>query len=195
MQIVAHRRNLISELQATPSDLGVEVDVRTRGADLIVHHDPFVDGPRFEDWITEYRHSLLILNVKEEGLEQRLLKIMGERGIEEFFFLDQSFPFLVKTSVAGESRCAVRVSEFESVDTAMSLAGRVAWVWVDCFTRFPLTGDDATRLASAGFRLCLVSPELQGRFAEAEIPQLRRLLDELGTEADAVCTKRPDLWR
>jgi len=195
MQIVAHRRNEIAELKATPLDYGIEVDVRTRGVDLIVQHDPYMDGPLFEDWIAEYRHRLLILNVKEEGLEDRLLNIMSDRGIDRFFFLDQSFPFLMRTASKGERRCAVRVSEFESIETAMAVAGRVDWIWVDCFTRFPLSAGDMSRLRGAGFQLCLVSPELQGRSAETEIPMLRRLLDEAGARADAVCTKRPDLWR
>jgi len=88
----------------------------------------------------------------------------------------------------------VRVSEFESVDTALTLAGKVDWVWVDCFTRFPLDEADARRLISAGFKLCLVSPELQGRPAEDEIPALRRQLLSLNIDPHAVCTKRPDLW-
>jgi hypothetical protein len=70
----------------------------------------------------------------------------------------------------------------------------VEWVWVDCFTRFPLTTESAGRLQRAGFKLCLVSPELQGRPAETEIPQMRALLGSLGIAAEAVCTKRPDLW-
>jgi hypothetical protein len=68
-------------------------------------------------------------------------------------------------------------------------------VWVDCFTRFPLDNDDASRLRAAGFKLCLVSPELQGRDAGLEIPQLAALLQERQILADAVCTKRPDLWQ
>jgi hypothetical protein len=194
MEIIAHRRNLATELAATATDLGVEIDIRTRGADLILHHDPFSDGEFFEDWLEHFSHGTLVLNVKEEGLEDRLIELMAERGIERFFFLDQSFPFLVRTAARGERRCAVRVSEFESVETALALAGRIDWVWVDCFSRFPLDGQAAKRLAEAGFRLCLVSPELQGRSAESEIPALRRLLEAEGIDADAVCTKHPELW-
>lgn len=194
MILVAHRRNRIEELEATPPELGVEVDIRSQGNRLVIHHDPFEAGEDFDAWLERYRHCLLILNVKEEGLERALLDRMARRGIEDFFFLDQSFPFLVKTARAGERRCAVRVSEFESVETALSLAGQIQWVWVDCFTRFPLSAEDAARLRDAGLELCLVSPELQGRDAEAEIPVLRRLLATERVEAAAVCTKRPDLW-
>lgn len=194
MKLIAHRRNKIEELRATPTTYGVEVDIRSFGDRLVIHHDPFVDGEPFEAWIAEYRHGTLILNVKEEGLEARLISLMSQHGITDYFFLDQSFPFLVKWARAGERRCAVRVSEFETVSTALTLAGMVDWVWVDCFTRFPLDANDTRQLKEAGFRLCLVSPELQGRNAEISIPELAALLRERGIAADAVCTKRPDLW-
>jgi len=194
VKLIAHRRNTLSELLASPTKYGVEVDIRSYGGKLVIHHDPFIEGESFDAWIAAYRHGTLILNVKEEGLEARLIALMKAKGIEDYFFLDQSFPFLIKWSKAGERRCAVRVSEFESVETAMTLAGQIDWVWVDCFTRFPLSGEDARRLQDEGLRLCLVSPELQGRNAELEIPALGALLKEHGIQADAVCTKRPDLW-
>ncbi len=194
MKLISHRRNTLAELLATPHQYGVEVDIRSQGQNLVIHHDPFVAGEPFEDWFRAYQHGTLILNVKEEGLEGRLIELMKSRGFEDYFFLDQSFPYLVKWSRAGEHRCAVRVSEFESVETAMTLAGKVDWVWVDCFTQFPLTHEAAQRLQGAGFKLCLVSPELQGRDATTEIPALIDLLRQRRIVADAVCTKCPDLW-
>ena len=195
MQIIRHRRNAIAELAATPLSLGIEVDIRSFGDRLVTHHDPFVEGDAFEEWLGSYRHGTLILNVKEEGLEDRLLDLMRRHGIDDFFFLDQSFPFLVRTARRGESRCAVRVSEFESVDTALGLGGMVDWVWVDCFSRFPLNRESADRLRAAGFKLCLVSPELQGRIAAEDIEALRAILAGQGITADAVCTKTPERWR
>jgi len=194
MKLISHRRNTVSELLATESKYGIEVDIRSEGDRLIIHHDPCVAGESFDEWINAYCHGTLILNVKEEGLESRLIALMQAKGITDYFFLDQSFPFLVKWSKEGEHRCAVRVSEFESIETALSLAGKVDWVWVDCFTRFSLSEQDARRLKDAGFKLCLVSPELQGRDANVEIPQLASLLKERNIVADAVCIKRPDLW-
>jgi hypothetical protein len=194
MKLISHRRNTLSELLATDSKYGIEVDIRSEGDRLIIHHDPCVAGDSFDEWIDRYQHGTLILNVKEEGLEARLIALMQSKGITDYFFLDQSFPFLVKWSKAGEHRCAVRVSEFESIETALTLAGKVDWVWVDCFTRFPLSEQDARRLKEAGFKICLVSPELQGRDANVEIPQLVLLLKERNIVADAVCTKRPDIW-
>jgi hypothetical protein len=195
MHRILHRINTREELIKCPHDLGVEVDIRSDGEILILHHDPFSDGENFEDWLAVFNHGTLILNVKEDGLEGLLIQLMKKNNIEHFFFLDQSFPYLVKTFLAGESRSAIRVSEFENIDTAMTLAGKVDWVWVDCFTRFPLTAESAYRLQREGaFKLCFVSPELQGRMDREGVLTFRDNIEALGIKGDAVCTKYPDLW-
>lgn len=194
MHKILHRVNTIALLKKTPKNLGVEIDIRSYGENLIIHHDPFKKGELFEDWIKLYNHGTLILNVKEEGLENSILKLMIKYNIEDFFFLDQSFPFLRKTAIIGESRCAVRVSEYESIETVLSLSGKVDWVWVDCFTRFPLCKDEANLLRDSGFKLCIVSPELQGRKKSSDVKEFRRQIEQLGIEGDAVCTKYTDLW-
>lgn len=192
--LIAHRRNTAAELAATPTRYGVEIDLRSAGDALVLHHDPFTAGEDFADWLGGYRHGTLALNVKEDGLEARITALLRERGATDYFFLDQAFPTLAACARDGERRCAVRVSEFEAPATALSLAGRLDWVWVDCFSRFPLEAAAAQQLRAAGFRLCIVSPELQGRDAAREIPQLAELLRERRVHPAAVCTKRPDLW-
>ena len=190
MIFIRHRRNTEGELAETSTDHGAEIDIRSQGEHLVLHHEPYEMGARFDSWLENYRHKTLILNVKEEGLEDRVLELMTKHGIEDFFFLDQSFPFLVKTSRTGESRCAVRVSEFETIDTAMSLAGKVEWVWVDCFSKMPLTKDSYAQLREY-FKLCLVSPELQQHDLSEIDVYAEQLSDML---PHAICTKRPDLW-
>jgi hypothetical protein len=194
MNYIVHRRNTIAELKNTPTKYGVEVDIRSIGDNLIIHHDPFQSGELFENWINYYQHKTLILNIKEEGLEEKLIILMKSKGIEDYFFLDQSFPFLVKWSKLGENRCAVRVSEFESIETALSLKEKISWVWIDCFTRFPLNYEEFRKLKEVNFKICLVSPELQGRNAEIEIPKMHKLLNSYNISVDAICTKRPELW-
>jgi hypothetical protein len=196
MHRIKHRVNTRVELLNCPKEFGVEVDIRSKAKDLIIHHDPYVDGEIFEEWIKEFDHGTLILNVKEEGLEECLTRIMKKNNISNYFFLDQSFPFIIKTCNIGESRCAVRVSEFESIETVMSLAGMVDWVWVDCFSQFPLTKMDANRLKDEGkFKLCFVSPELHGQTNKEHIVNFRKNIENLGIEGDAVCTNFPDLWQ
>ena len=195
MQRILHRINTKKQLVNTPREFGIEVDIRSNGDQLYMHHDPFQNGENFEDWLKLYNHAILILNVKEEGLESRLTSLMKKYDIDDYFFLDQSFPFLVKTSNDKEKRCAVRVSEFESIDTAITLANKVDWIWVDCFTHFPLTAYQVEKLQTEfKFKLCFVSPELQGR---ADIEHVKRFIQKikfLDIKGDAVCTKYPELW-
>lgn len=87
----------------------------------------------------------------------------------------------------GIKNIAVRYSELEGIDTVLNVAGMVQWVWVDCFTRFPLTLQDFSLLKSQNFKLCLVSPELQGRADEIETYKTQ--IQQLGLEFDAICTK------
>jgi len=194
MNIIRHRRNTHEELAEISTEHGAEIDIRSQGDSLVLHHEPYQAGTPFEDWLENYRHGTLILNVKEEGLEERVLALMSKHGIEDFFFLDQSFPFLIKTARAGESRCAVRVSEFETVDTALSLAGKVRWVWVDCFTRFPLDCASAALLEENGFKMCVVSPELQGRMELSDTNEIVSAMNSAGVVPDAICTKFPERW-
>ncbi|MCA9573829.1 MAG: hypothetical protein R3B40_15220 [Polyangiales bacterium] len=190
---VAHRINTIEALRRTPKHLGVEVDVRSEGGRLHLHHDPFVPGEDFVTWLAEYEHQLLILNVKEDGLEDRLRSTLSERGIDAFFFLDQPFPTMLKTARQGERRCAVRFSEYEALASVLAVRGLVDWVWVDGFQRHPLDATSAQALRAAGFRTCLVSPELQSEGLETDaIERLRARLE--GVPFDAVCTKAPDRW-
>jgi hypothetical protein len=194
MQLIAHRRNTVSLLLETPFHWGVEVDIRSMGSRLIVQHDPFLEGENFEEWLMHYQHQTLILNVKEEGLEDVLEAMVVKKGVKEYFFLDQSFPFLVKGFLKGRTASAVRISEYESIETALALAGKIKWVWVDCFRRLMLDFEQAQALQKAGFKLCFVSCELQGVPPEEGIPLLFNHFQKNRIKADAVCTKYPHVW-
>tara|TARA_Y100000741_G_scaffold365181_1_gene360129 strand:+ start:38506 stop:39102 length:597 start_codon:yes stop_codon:yes gene_type:complete len=194
MIIISHRINSIDLLKSTPEYLGVEIDIRSYGKNLILHHDPFIKGEDFYEWIRYYNHKFLILNVKEEGLEEKLLDIMTSKKIRDFFFLDQSFPFLMKTLNSGVNKCALRLSEYESIKTVLNLSGRAQWIWVDFFNKFPLEVNTIKKLKENNFKICLVSPELQGHCPEVEIPKIIKLLGNNLQLIDAVCTKREELW-
>lgn len=194
MKIIAHRVNTARQLLDTDETLGVEVDLRLHNSSLVCQHDPQRDGELFSDWLKSYKHKTIILNVKEEGIEGLVLDELQKKNISDFFFLDQSFPYLLKYARQGLSKAAVRVSEFESVETALSMAGLVEWVWVDIFGEFPLNKEEISRLKSAGFKLCLVSPELHNRNELSELLALQADIDALNFEPDAVCTKVPAHW-
>lgn len=191
---ICHRINTVEQLKATDPCYGVEMDLHAYGERLVVHHDAFKNAIDFEDWLSAFQHAFVVLNIKEEGIETRVLEIMLQHRHHNFFMLDLSFPALIKMVHCGEQRVAVRVSEYEPVDAALNLSDKVKWVWIDLFQdKIPLNPQQYLALKKTGMKLCLVSPELHGR-DKALIQTLRADLHQQGFLMDAVCTKYPELW-
>ena len=152
------------------------------------------NGEALISWIKKYNHKLLIVNIKEEGLEIHIKKILKKNNIKNFFFLDQSFPFLIKTLDHKEKRCALRFSEFEDIKTIYNLKKKFNWVWVDHFTKFPLNKVISNNLKKMKVKICIVSPELVKKTSKQNIKKLRNLIKKKKIYIDAVCTKKPEIW-
>lgn len=191
MLMIRHRINTVKDLASVPPEMGIELDLRSEAGGLILQHDAFKTGEKFEDFLKNYRHALMVLNIKTEGIEDAVLEALKRHKIQSYFFLDVSFPALLKLVRKGESRIAVRFSEFEPLEQCLALKNQVQWVWIDCFTRYPLDDASYSELKKH-FKLCLVSPELEQHAKEA-IPEFQKSISRY--PINAVCTKYPDLWR
>ncbi len=181
MLYIAHRINTIKELKTIPSDWGVEIDLRDYKEDIVLQHDPYIIDSNvtiFEDWLKEYNHSLIILNIKSEGIEYKILDLLKKYDIISYFFLDSSIPMIIKLLNKGETNIAIRYSEYEPIKFVDKFRGKCKWLWVDCFTKYPELNKNITN----GFNICLVSPALQGRISE-KIPL------EIKDKANAICDK------
>lgn len=188
MEFIAHRINTVEELKTLPREYGVELDLRDDlNGNIYIQHNPFEKGENFEEYLKEYHHGTMILNVKSERIEHKILELISKYDVKSYFFLDSSFPMIYLLSSQGEKNIALRVSEFEGLDTATNMAGRVDWIWVDCFTKIPINKEQFNYLKSLGYKLCLVSPELQGR--PEDIDKYKELIDSQGLSFDAICTK------
>lgn len=190
VRLYRHRVNTVTDLEGVPEDMGIEFDLRSSGDEVLVTHDPFTSGPTIEEFFPRIGRRPCIFNVKCEGIEARVASLAADHGIQDWFMLDLSVPAAVKLWRAGERRIAVRYSEMEPVEGVLAWKGRASWVWVDCFDRFPTDEPAWSRVAEA-FRVCLVSPELQGH-GDEKWDALVRSLE--GRRYDAVCTKTPARW-
>ena len=184
---IAHRINTVAELEETPAHFGVEVDLRDRDGKLFLQHEPFIGGDNFEEYLKHYHHGTMILNIKSERIEHKVIDLLKKYDIRDYFFLDSSFPMIHTLSKEGEKNIALRYSEYESLESVLKMQGRARWVWVDCFHNFPLDKNTYDQLKLAGFKLCLVSPELQGRDQDIEI--YKEQMKNEGIIFDAICTK------
>ena len=86
MEYITHRINTVEELKKTPKEYGVELDLRDFGDRLILQHDPFTDGEDFEEYLKYYNHGTMILNIKSERIEHRVLELIQKYNIQKYFF-------------------------------------------------------------------------------------------------------------
>ena len=193
MKIYKHRVNSKSVLETVEPTFGVEIDLRTKSDALILAHDAFAQGELFEDWLSAWNGQPLILNVKEDALEEKILELLNQYGVTDFFFLDQSYPSIRRVISMGISKVATRVSDFEDLSTALKSGSD--WVWLDSFSGSWKYLREATKaIEGNGQKSCLVSPELQRSDSGAELEELKTLIRESELHIDAVCTKKPESW-
>ena len=189
MEIIYHRINTIIELEKIPCNAGVEIDIRDYHDNLILQHDPFMGGELLQPFLEKYgnRKGNLILNIKSERIEFRIKELLKKYNIENYFFLDSSFPMIINLINHKESKIALRYSEFEKEDTILHLAGRIEWIWIDCFSKIPGNPEIYKAFRKNGFKLCFVSPELQGQ--SNKIKEYKDYFIENNIQIDAVCSK------
>ncbi len=192
---IQHRVNKISELIGLNNNLGAEIDLRSWGDSkspkLHLAHDPWTQGDDFEEWLKIYSsqaRGTLILNTKEDGLENFTLELLKKYKITDYFFLDTTLPSLVNWTLRKKHpNFAIRISRFENI--IKDFIGTATWVWVDCFDGLPIDKKYFSELKGK-FKICLVSPELHGLQFE-----LNEAFISMGSAADAICTKKPDTWK
>ncbi|KEY91495.1 hypothetical protein CF67_15010 (plasmid) [Candidatus Photodesmus blepharus] len=185
---IAHRINDSYSLSSIKSNFGVELDLRDSSHDVILSHDPFtMNSFIFKDFLSCYKHKTIILNIKSEGIEYRVIQLLKKYSIHDYFFLDSSFPMMESLSKIKEKKIAVRFSEYEPIEFINAARRIASWVWVDCFTKFPLDKRTFDFFKSIGLKVCVVSPELQDQ--PEKIRLYAHYMVKNGIQPDAICSK------
>jgi len=195
MIIINHRVNSIKLLKKTSKDFGVEIDIRTYGKKIIVDHEPFKSSLLFSKWLKHYDHKFLIVNIKEEGIEIEVLKLLQKNSISDYFLLDVTVPQITILHDMNISNIALRVSKYENYQNLFNFKNKNHWIWIDTFNgEIPIKLKDLKKIKKHGFKVCLVSPELPlkiHQYTKKFIIQNHRFIKLI----DAVCTKQTNLWK
>ena len=109
---VIHRVNTVKKLNKINAKYGVEIDLRSIDKEIILCHDPFKKGILFKHWIKYYKHRLIVLNVKEEGLEKKIITILRKNRINNYFSY-QTFSSMLKNMK--RTKVSIRFSEYEKI--------------------------------------------------------------------------------
>ena len=192
MIIIKHRVNNSKDLKKLNPEYAVEVDLRSNNNNIYLHHDPFKKGELFSKWIKKFNHKLIVLNVKEEGLENNILKILKKNKVQNFFFHDQTFSSLLKNM--SKTKVSIRYSEFEELKKANKLFVKIKWLWIDNFSEIRIKKKFYMLLKSKKVKICLVSPELIKNNRVNEIKKIILYFKKNKFKINAVCTKKPELW-
>jgi hypothetical protein len=193
---ICHRINKSSLLCNVNHNQGIELDLRDKNNNIILAHEPFDTGELFEDFLKTYDKDLIILNIKSERIEYKVLQLLKKYNVQKYFFLDSSFPMIYNLNKNNEHNIAIRFSEFESIESVGLVKNMIKWVWIDCFNIFPLDLKSYEKIKEFGLKICLVSPELQGHNIE-RIKEFKEIIKNNNFQIDAICTKYYNihLWK
>ncbi len=184
-QIIIHRVNSIEFLKSIDNSFGCEIDIRTNGSSLILNHDPFATGESLIDFLDEYHHGTLVLNIKETGVEKTVLEEIQKRNISSYFLLDVEMPYLIKATMKNQKNIAVRFSEFEPIENATFYSGKLNWIWIDSVTKVPINNENFKIINQ--YNICVVCPSLWNRVNE--INYVKQNLESYNFDNIKVITK------
>ena len=184
MEIIIHRINKIKELKKISTNFGAEIDIRANGSSLILNHEPFNTGDKLKDYLENYNHKTLVLNIKEAGIEKNVLNLVKKYSIKSYFLLDVEMPYMYSATNRGQKNIAVRFSEYESLNITKYFISKLNWVWIDTVTKLPINNNNTKILSK--FKSCIVCPERWGR--KKDIKLFKKKLLKLKFKPTSVMT-------
>lgn len=195
MIFIEHRINTLKKLRDVSLEHGVEIDVRSYESNLIINHEPFQKKILLNDYLKEYKHKFIIFNIKEEGIELKVLKILNKYKIKNYFFLDVNIPtiiHLLKKNI--NINLCLRLSKYEDIKKINFFKKKIKWIWIDTFNNEISLSTNNLKNLSKIFNLCLVSPELV-KNNKIKLEKFIKINKKKTVFFKAICTKKPSKWK
>tara|TARA_B110000305_G_C19027099_1_gene442009 strand:+ start:15 stop:614 length:600 start_codon:yes stop_codon:yes gene_type:complete len=191
---IQHRVNSLEKLKNIDHNFGVEVDVRSINKKLILNHEPFQKATSLDTFLKKFNHKFLILNVKEEGIENLILNYVKKNRIKNYFLLDVTVPKIFQfIKNKKKNNLCLRISKFERLNQLNFFNKKIEWIWVDTFdNKIPLNINDLEGY-SKKFKLCLVSPELV-KTNNIDVTKFIKINKYKLNFFSAVCSKNIKTW-
>lgn len=195
--IIAHRGYWIEEkekntkasfLRAFTYGYGIETDIRDYKGELVISHN-MADKNSMKlsellDLYDQYgNHTILALNVKADGLQEELERLLGSLDRKHYFLFDMSVPEQVIYIKKGfctfgrQSEYEPQIVQYESVDG----------VWMDEFSKEWITKEEIQKHLRNRKQVGVISPEIHNRNRE----KLWKILKEIGIDSVLLCTDLP----
>ncbi|KZZ48890.1 hypothetical protein A3759_17685 [Thalassolituus sp. HI0120] len=203
MEIISHRgywkseeekNSVVAFERSFSMGFGTETDLRDRCGEIVISHDmPTGDEITFEEFLgiyCRYDKSLsLALNIKSDGLQAEVERILKKYSVSTYFLFDMSIPDTVGYIEKG-LRVFMRSSEYERES---DLWEQASGIWVDSFLGHQFDCGFLERVNSTGKDICIVSPELHKRPHDAEWRLLKDVIEKQRGVVTILCTDIPEL--
>lgn len=184
MQILSHRgfwlepseKNTMAAFRRSfELGFGTETDIRDHAGKLVIAHDmPNGTEPALADVLDLMRETgckgPLAVNIKADGLQAELARVMADYPDIDYFVFDMSMPQTLAYANAGMP-FFLRASEYEQ--HLPPVAGSQG-IWLDCFQSCWYEAAQLAGMLEAG-QVCIVSAELHRRSHLAHWQQLRAM--------------------
>ena len=185
MEIIIHRINTVKQLKLIPLKYGTEIDIRAYGSKLILNHEPKKKGDNLDDYLENYKNGTLILNIKESGIEDEVIKKLKNLSqIKNFFLLDVEIPYLFQSLNKNEKYSAIRISHYEPLKSSLKFKKIFNWMWIDTIRKISFNNEEKKILKNV--KKCLVCPERWGK--PEEIKTYKNYFKKQNISLDAVMT-------
>lgn len=175
MEILCHRgmweienekNSFNSLLKAISNGFGIETDIRDFNNELVISHDiPNTECIRFYQFLEEYSKSTyfenvtLALNIKADGLQNKLMHLLEVYKVKNYFVFDMSIPETVNYS-KNEIRFFIRQSEYEIEPIQFA---KMSGIWLDAFNSEWYDIELINNHILNNREVAIVSPELHKR--------------------------------
>lgn len=175
---------------------GTETDLRDSNSRLVISHD-MANGQSLpaEAFLDIYKrhggHLPLALNIKADGLQGELKRLLESYDVQNYFVFDMAVPDGLQYARLG-FKTYTRQSEYESVPAYYDLA---QGVWLDEFNGHWLSDQVIEHHLNQGKSLCIVSPDLHRRDHLEAWQHYRQLEQRIGQDRIMLCTDFPEQAR
>lgn len=175
---------------------GTETDLRDHDGQLVISHDmagaDAIPAEQFFDIYRRYDTQLpLALNIKADGLQNELHRLLNAYQISNYFVFDMAVPDGLLYAQY-PMHTFTRHSEYETVPAFYELA---QGVWLDEFRGHWLSDQVIDDHLAQNKALCIVSPDLHKRDHRQEWHHYKQLEQRIGQNKLMLCTDFPELAR
>ncbi len=199
MKIICHRgyfgkgipeNSLESFEKAFENGFGIETDIRDHNQEIVISHDMATNvslplKELFSLHSLKKYNQVIALNIKADGLQKHLMKLIDKYNITKYFVFDMSIPDMLKYQKS-KIKFYTRMSEYEPSPNMLDKANGL---WIDEFNKNWI---DKNIIESIKLKnICFVSPEIHRKPFKSRWKDFKNYEKLLKNKNLMLCTDHP----